>query len=366
MIRVLHVINSLAPAGAETLLVQLCAHLPQAGVQPVVAYVFGDDTLEGELKRQAIHAMRLSGGNTPSITALARAIYLVRARKIQIVHTHLVYAGIVGKLAAAFCGVPVVSTRHFTSDPKQNTIPYRMDNWLTRHYASRLIAVSENVRNAVAGERWLDPRKVVVHRNAIDVAAFEAKRPEQDPSAPFVVGTVGRLETPKAHEIFVEAVALLRGRGLDVRGVIAGDGRRRRELEGICAAHGVSEHIRFLGNVAHHDMPALFASFDAFVLSSHWEGLPLVLIEAAASGLPIVATDVGAVKEIVEDGRTGFVVALRDASAIANAVHRLIAEPDMRDSLGKRGRVLAQAEFDISILARKTADLYREILGVEN
>lgn len=365
VIRVLHLINTLAPGGAESLVTDLCARLPSEDIEPTVAYVFGDGSLAGTLENRGIRVERLSRGNRPSPVSLFRLLRLIRARKIEIIHVHLVYAGIIGKIAARLLGVPVVMTRHWVSDPRHGTLLYRLDDWLTRRYATVLIAAGEQVRAAIFRENWMPPERVVLQRNAIGVSAFEKKvhRPAAD--GRYTVGTVGRMEAPKAQDVFLRAMVRIREGLPGARGVIAGDGRMREQLEELRSRLGLNDAVDFLGAVPRHNVPDLLSSLDVFVLTSSWEGLPMALIEAAASGLPVVATDVGGVREVVQDGLNGFLVPSGDWQQIAAKVLLLLNDTEMRAAFGAQARGRAKAEFDIARLARDTADLYRRILRPE-
>ncbi|HPU84427.1 MAG TPA: glycosyltransferase [Candidatus Latescibacteria bacterium] len=363
MIRVVHVINTLAPGGAETLVANLCAKLPGEGVQPAVAYLFGDATLAARLTEAGVHVEALSSGERPSPFALCRLLQIIRTRKIQLVHAHLVYAGITAKIAARLSGTPVVMTRHSAFEPKANTFFYRFDNWLTRRYAARLVAVGEEVRATILKERWMEPDRVVLHRNAIDVSEFRPKHHQPSPDGAYIVGTVGRMEAPKAQEVFLEAVARVRAGYPNVKAVIAGDGRLRSHLEGVRSRLGLDTAATFLGSVTRKDIPGLLNTFDVFVLSSDWEGLPLALLEAAASGLPVVATDVGGVHEIVQNGKNGWLVEPGNVEQLARRIGALLSDVEMRERFGRQARAFVETEFDITRLARETAALYREVLN---
>ncbi|HOM57570.1 MAG TPA: glycosyltransferase family 4 protein, partial [Candidatus Latescibacteria bacterium] len=299
----------------------------------------------------------------PSPLAFYRTLKLIRARNIQLVHAHLAYAGIVAKTAARVRGIPVVMTRHLEFEPKAGTFAYRLDNWLTRRYADKLIAVGERVRTAILNEGWMEPERVVLHKNAIDLTGFKPKRHRLSSEGTYVVGTVGRMEEQKAQEMFLEAVARVRIEYPNVKAVIAGDGRRRRHLEEVRSRLGLDTVVTFLGSVPRKDIPGVLNTFDVFVLSSNWEGLPIALIEAAASGLPIVATDVGGVHEIVQNGKNGWLVEPGNVEQLAGRIGALLSDVEMRERFGREARAFVEAEFDITRLARETAALYREVLN---
>lgn len=158
-----------------------------------------------------------------------------------------------------------------------------------------------------------------------------------------VVLMVARLSTQKAHEVMLEALA--RAAHPRLRLVVVGDGARRAELEKIVADRGLDQAVTFLG--LRRDVPRLLAGADLFALSSVHEGVPISVIEAMTQGLPVVATDVGALRDLVTDGVDGFLVESGDAAALAERLTRLADDPALRDGLGRRARERARAEFTI-------------------
>ena len=363
MIRAIHVINSLELGGAETLLARLCRYLPEYGVEPVVATLRGPGRLAPAFASVGTKIVDLSWHGRAVPWAPWRLARAIRQHEADIVHTHLVHAGIAGKLAAAIAGRPVVTTRHYARNAKHDTALYRLEHYLTRRYAARVVAVGEQVRHHLVSRSLADPSRIVVHRNAVDLGAFSERRRRDTSGGDFLIGTMGRLHPVKAHEVFLKAMAHLHRRHPGVAAAIVGGGQRRATLEALSRDLGLEGVVRFVGPVPHEDVPSWFDRFDVFVLSSDWEGLPMVVLEAAAAGLPIVATDVGDVGEVVRDGDTGYLVPPRDPRALADAIARMIEEPDSRREMGSNARALAESQFDVRRLAQQTAELYREVLA---
>lgn len=363
MIRALHIINSLAAAGAETLLVQLCRRLPEQGVEPTVASLLGPGPLSPLLAQDRIPTVDLSRGGRFDVAAVLKLAAAIRRHRIDVVHTHLVYAGIVGKLAAVATGRPVISTRHYMADPRERTLPFRLEDRLTTSCAARVVAITDCMREAILAQRLVEPERVAVHRNAIDLDLFISRIRPSSRREGTLVGTIGRMEPPKAQEVYLEAMSLVRRCVPSVRGILVGDGRRREELLRLRAQFALGDVVTFSGSVPPDEIPSLLAGFDVFVLSSNWEGLPMVLIEAQAAGVPIVATAVGGVPEVVHDGATGLLVPPRDPTALAGAIVRLLEDQALRWQLGVNAAAHAEREFDIRRLARQTAAMYREVLA---
>jgi glycosyltransferase involved in cell wall biosynthesis len=206
------------------------------------------------------------------------------------------------------------------------------------------------------------PEKLRVILNAADLGIFRRdpetrwrKREEWGiDDAAFAIGTVGRMAPEKNHALLLSAVAPLLGR--DCALVIAGDGSERPATERLARELGVDAWVRFLGET--RDVSAVLSGLDLFVLSSHFEGLPMVLLEAMGTSLPVVATAVGGVPGVVSDGETGCLVADGDAEALRATVLRLRKDPLLLDRMGRRARELALQRHSLERMANEYFDAY--------
>jgi len=279
------------------------------------------------------------------------AVDLVRRERIDVIHAHLwkahVLAAVVGRVAAT----PVLATVH--------GMHMTMGD-LEAHLVGRTHAcmVSEAAR-AHALAVGAAPRRLHVVRNGVDDEVF-APRPRAA-GLPPTVGFVGRLSPEKDPRTFVEAAALIHARAPGVRFVIVGDGPLRTEIEALVAERGLDGVLAFAG--VRDDMPATYAAFDVLALTSRHEGTPLAVLEAMACGLPIVATSVGGVPELVCDDESGVLVAPSDAGAIAAAVLALLDDPRRRSSLSAAARARVVERFALRTQVVRTAALLREVAG---
>jgi glycosyltransferase involved in cell wall biosynthesis len=222
---------------------------------------------------------------------------------------------------------------------------------LMRPLTTRTICVAENELRKGIAARTCDAQHTVVIRNAIDVQ--RAPRAKPDEGTPRIV-FVGRLKYPKDGETLLRAAAALGDRDYVLE--IVGDGPDREQLESL--PH--DERVRFAGE--RDDVPQLLAASSVFVLSSRSEGLPISVLEAMAAGLPVVASDVGGLREQVVDGETGLLVPAGDAAALADALARLIDDPSLRRTMGDASRARAEALFDLPAFHRAHLELYRSLL----
>jgi glycosyltransferase involved in cell wall biosynthesis len=301
--------------------------------------------------QRAVHPVR-------DVLGLVELVRLCRAVRPDILHANSSKVGVLGRLAAALARVPIrVFTVHgwaFKADTGLTARLYLLADRLVRPLTTAIVCVAEGERIAGLAARTCTDRQAVVIPNAVDVAAFAPADPRREP--PLVV-SVGRLKAPKDFDTLVRALALLpAGRR---RATIVGDGPDRPALEDAARALGVD--LELAGE--RDDVPELLAGSTVFVLSSRSEGMPISILEAMAAGLPVVASRVGGVPELVEDGVTGLLVPPGDARALADALGRLDADPELRARLGAAGRARAAERFDLPRFRAAHVDLYARLLA---
>jgi sugar transferase (PEP-CTERM/EpsH1 system associated) len=249
----------------------------------------------------------------------------------------------------------------------------RMRRWMAP-FITRYVAVSVDLKDWLIDRVGIPALKVMHIPNGIDTAAFTVVRDPPPPRrllgrfAPpgtVLIGNVARLDKVKDHAGLLAAFKLLReeiGRqDIDCRLVVAGDGPQRDELQRQIVELGLTESVRLLGNW--RDVAALLAECDVFVLSSMAEGMPLTLLEAMAARLPVVATEVGDVASVVEDGVTGTLVPAGNPSALASALRAYGVDEALRRQHGDAGHARAVARFDQGTMVAAYAGLYDELLG---
>jgi glycosyltransferase involved in cell wall biosynthesis len=230
------------------------------------------------------------------------------------------------------------------------------------------VAVAEDAREVATRVEGVSSAKVVTIVNGVDTDAF---RPTPDrglaraelgvPTSGFHIGVVARLSPEKDHATLLAAFARVHAERPDTILTLVGDGPLRRELEALAGELGIGRAVRFAG--ARRDVARALAAFDVFALSSRTEGLSLTLIEAAAMGLPIVATRVGGNSEVVVDGETGWLVPAADPASFARALLACAAEP-RRTAMGLRGRERAVERFSIDRMTRAYEAIYDEVVGL--
>jgi glycosyltransferase involved in cell wall biosynthesis len=328
----------------------------QEGVTPVLLPSLGRE----------LHPIR-------DVATFWRLVQIIRAERPDVVHTHKSKAGAVGRLAAWVCGVPViVHTFHghvlhgYFGTAK--TKAFRLIERAMALLSDRIVAVSPGVKADLVGYRVAPAEKIDVVSLGFDLGRFtRSKRGQGGLRAELglgsgvpLIGIVARLVPIKDLAFFLEAARRVLAKRPDAVFAIAGDGELREELERRAAALGIAAQVRFLG--FRSDLERIYPDLDVLCLTSANEGSPVSLIEGLASGCAAVSTDVGGVRDVLENGRLGVLVKPGDAEAFAGAVLALLADQPRRQALGEAGRRSALERYSIDRLVGDLDRLYRGLL----
>ena len=380
--KIVHVIARLNVGGAALSVLELAATQRRRGHDVLVVagtIPEGEASMEYVARELDVPYLRLPAlKREVSILADLEAIRtlrrLLRERQPDVLHTHTSKAGTTGRLAALLSGrrrpKVVVHTFHgHVLSGYFDTTRERMFRVIERvlaHASDRLIAVSEEVRDDLVRLRVAPFAKFSVIPYGFDLDGRvrhddrERIRNRAEAGAgdtAFVIGWAGRLTAVKRPLDLVRTAAAVDGSVL----VLAGDGELRPELEALTNELGMSDRVHLLGYVS--DMGSWYAAFDAFLLTSANEGAPVVAIEAQAAAVPVVATDAGGTRAVVDDGETGFVVNIGDIDALADRLSRLRDDPRLSNELGAAGAERMRKKFSIERMADNVEAVYAKILN---
>jgi glycosyltransferase involved in cell wall biosynthesis len=374
---VCHIITKLELGGAQQNTLFTVSHLDPARFRAVL--VTGEPGLLDD------EARKLPGVEFHQIPSLARALRplsdlralvaltrLLRKLKPAIVHTHSSKAGILGRLAARLAGVPVIiHSIHGFGFTRDQSWPVRRTlialECLVAKITTRFFAVSEANRQLGVELGFFPADRCAVIRSGVDLAAIRktgvdttAKKRELglEPGRP-VVGMVAPMKPQKAPLDFVRVAAKVAARKPDTQFLFVGDGELREAMEEEITRLGLVKAFRLAG--WRRDVPAIMRCLDIFVLTSRWEGLPRVYLEALASGVPVVGTRVDGSAEVVRDGINGYLLAPGDVQGLADKVLSLLANPTLAADMGRRGESLP-SEFDIHDMVRLQEAEYDRLL----
>jgi glycosyltransferase involved in cell wall biosynthesis len=368
--RVAMIIDSLRIGGAQKLVTQFVSAVSRQTIESTVISLRGDPVASN---LDIIHSAGAEVESFPSrslldVGRLMRLIRFLRAEKFDLIHTHLSYANILGCLAGRFAGIPVIATLHSTGhDPEQKSrLITRLEEVILRYFARRIIAVGYTVASTF--QERLGPRAMDVIPNGVPApidlppqARQQLRREIAGDENRVVIISIGRFVPAKGYEDMIEAFAVLHRQDPRSVLVIAGVGKLFEKIKNQISELQLEDSIICLG--ARNDVPQLLAASDIYASSSHWEGLPVALLEAMMAGLPIIATSVGDIPKVVTP-ETGIIVPPHKPACLAGALSDLVSAPVKARAMGAAARTRAMQEYSLESWIRRLTSLYEETLSL--
>jgi len=360
-----HLIKGLGRGGAESLLPQAIRSTRGNATFSVGYFLPHKDALVSELRREETGVRCFDASSNGAILgSIPKVARWLAEEKADLVHAHLPVAGIVARFAGRLAGIPVVYTEH---NLQQRYHPLtRLASRVTWRLQDQVIAVSHEVADSIrvsVGEQV--PLEVVhngidLRRTATAESRTEARRRlGLDEAAP-LVGAVAVFRPQKRLDLWLHAAARLLRQRPESRFLLIGDGPLRHELEELATELGIRERVRFPGMQA--EIASYLRSLDVYLMTSQFEGLPLALLEAMGTGLPIVATRVGGIPEAVTHQVEGWLVPFDDLEGIVAGVATLLDEPAMAREMGVRARARVERDFSVSRMTDRIEVLYERVL----
>ena len=368
--RIVHLMASPFYGGPERQMLGLARHLPSEVESAFVSFAEGG-LAQAFLDQALWHGFEVKTlvANTPRLFACIREVAgELRRLRADLVCCSGYKPDVVGWRAARRVGIPVVSISHgWTAATWKVRCYERLDRLILR-WMDAVVCVSkaqaEKVRAAGVPEA-----EIVVIQNAIGEDAFVAanagKRAEmaqwfaQPPR--WIIGAAGRFSPEKGFAVFIEAAAMVARQRPEAGFVLFGDGPLRGELERLIAARGLNGKFGLAG--FRNDLSSFLPNLDVNVMSSYTEGLPVVLLEASAAGIPTVATAVGGIPEVLDDGQSGYLVPAGDAAALADRIIALVDNEVQRQAMGEFARARVRRDFSFAAMSRAYHELFRKLVS---
>jgi glycosyltransferase involved in cell wall biosynthesis len=377
-LRILTVIESLARAGAEQALVNVLPELKAQGHTVEVAVLWSPYTLAEDLETAGVPVHRLGLSHRWNLAqGIPRLARICRQGRFDVIHSHLFFSGLYSTLTRPLTPrIKRVVTFHnlgYDSYPADNAwrkVRKRLDGLLMRHAVDGRIAVSTAVARHYQSHLKLPP--VSVLPNGFPVQTL---RPDSEPSASyvrdefglsaedFVLLFAGRYVHEKGHRFFLEALDVLRREGKRPKALIVGDGPLAVEVADEIARRGLEGQVMTRPSMPHAKLMDLLRESDLLVMASTHEGFPLSPAEAMALGKPVLATQVGGLPDLIEDGVSGALVPPQDPRALADGIARFMTDPEWRQQLAAGGRERVVSRFSSEHVACRLVEAYRAALG---
>ena len=368
---VLHTESSPGLGGQEIRTLHEAGWIREQGWRVIVAAHSGGK-LAARAREAGVETVAMPMRRAWDVAAVGRLVRLIRGERVSIVHTHSSIDGWLGGMAARVARVPVIRTRHVS-------IPIRRGwNPVYTQLADRVVTSGEAIRALVLAA-GVAPDRVVAIPAGVELSNFNGGgepasararggRGRDDALlaslglARPVVGSVAMFRGSKGHDHLLEAFRLLRAEVPGARLLLVGDGIRRQWVESLAREQGLGDAVVFAG--FRDDVPALLAAMDCFALAStRTEGVPQSLLQAFAAGTPVVATRIGGIPEVVEDGRTGLLVPPEDPRALAAALAAVLRDGAAARERAARARRLVEERFSHRASVGRLLALYEELLG---
>jgi glycosyltransferase involved in cell wall biosynthesis len=367
--RILFLSTSMGMGGADSQLLSAAQELRSRGHEVLIVSLtpLGPMGFEARSVGLPTESLEMRRG-FPDPRGLLRLVRIVRAWRPDVLHSHMVHANLMARVLRLIAPVPaLVSTIHNIHEGgRLRMIAYRLTNALVDH----MTIVSQAAFDRFVAEGIVPKEILRVVPNGVNTDRFrnlppgvrESLRHSLGLEREFVWLAVGRFETAKDYPNMLRAFTAVRERRPESVLLLVGRGSRQEETEALARDLGLGGAVRFLG--VRTDVPEVMSAADGYLMSSAWEGMPMVLLEAAAAALPIVATKVGGNEEVVRHEGTGFLVPPSDHEALGLAMLRLseLSEPERR-AMGERGREHIRTTYDLERVADRWEDLYREVLA---
>lgn len=361
--RIAHIIDDLGCGGAEQMVASLAAwqsHKSHLVLVICLRDVGANPVNIDELREAGVEIVTLGKPPGFHLATLQKLKARLEHDRIEVLHTHNHLVHHYGVAAGRLARVPVIlNTLHGIASLQTSASWTKALFWCSCLLSDRLVCVDDKVRHAFRENYCFPIRKLGIVRNGADLKRFLSLT-RRAPGNTLTFGSIGRLEPVKGYSTLLRAFAVLHREDSRVRLRLLGDGTLRTDLQALAKNLSISNAVSFEGFSL--DTPSFLAGIDIYVLSSLSEGLPLTLLEAMAAGLPIVATAVGGVPELIERSKCGWLCLPGDPEALAETMRMAIAAPDPR-AIGALGRRFVAESYSVERMADDYDNLYRALLA---
>ncbi len=360
-IKCFQVIPNLGEGGAEKLALSLADAIDKDKYDVTLVSLYkSQESIYEQLAREK--GLKIKFFNKKPGLDLMVICHLIKyflKEKPQIIHTHL-YSVKYIFLPAVLSGVKVrIHTVHSLADKELGWLDRCFMKVMYCYFNFIPVAISDFIRETLVAEYHLPSTRIPCIYNGIDVRLYTPGVPREFKANPLKICAIGSLRNIKNHHLLIEAFKLALEKNQDISLQIVGDGVLRKELEAKVKMYGLQDKVIFMG--VRSDIPGILSQSDVFAISSLHEGLPLSVLEAMASGLPIIATRVGGIPDVMTEGRNGFLVESGNVGAYCKAILKLVDDPKLREIMS-RNNLKDAWKYDVKVMAKGYEDLYASCL----
>ena len=369
-VNVLRIIPSLEMGGVERTLTSILPRLDKKKYKVYLCCLFKRDKLADTMESLNIPIIKFKmrarlDFDGKYIIGILRLAYLMKKMQIDIVHTHLYRANIAGRIAAKLAGVPVIIANEHNIDSWKK-FPQKLNDRVLAGITNKIIVVSNAVKDFYINKIGIPEDKITTIYNGVDIPKFQIhvdinkkKKEFGIKSSEKIITIIGRLHQQKGHCYFLKAAQIIVKKKPNVKFLIVGDGPLGSQLRDMSNDLKISKNVIFAG--LRNDIPQILAMSDISVLTSLREGFSITVLESMAAGKPVIATNVGGNSEIIEHGKTGFIIQPKSPEDMALYSLNLINNQELAKRMGQEAekRVL---NFSIDRMVEKTENLYKFLI----
>lgn len=369
--KILHIVFGLPIGGAEALLETICRKLDKQKYDIYVCSITDEGLLGPKIRETGVKLITLNSSlRVYSVATIVKLFLLIRKINPVIVQTHMFQANTLGRIASFLANVPVIIATEHGFYRYKRTRQIFID-WLLSHITDKIIVISETVKNYISSRSKIPVNKFQVIYNFIDIETFIPKKSKDElrqefgvSDLDFIIGSVGRIVKEKGYDILLQAMNLLRERGYSFKCIIVGDGKYLSTLKSNAVVANLSKDVIFTG--FRSDIADILQIFDIFALPTLDEGFGISIIEAQIMGLPVIASSVDAIPEIIQNGYNGLLVPPNDPYSLANEMEYLYKNAGRRSEIGIKARESVVERFSASVGVNNLDDLYTQLKHKKN
>ncbi len=357
--RIFYLITDLDIGGAENMLFELAQRIDKSKFIPEVGCLKGKGIVGKKLEALGIKVKYFHIEKLWHIYKLANVVSFLRQGRFDILHSYLFHANIIGRICGKLAGIPIVVSSIRVCE-REKLYHLWMDR-ITNRMVDLEICVSKEVKNFTIEKAGISEHKLEVVENGIPDTFLDAVTSHRNKKAhSLVVGTVARLSEQKGIEYLLYAAKKTIEQFPNITFIIVGSGPLASQLKELSIKLNISRNVKFIG--FRNDIPELLSVIDIFVLPSLWEGMPNALLEAMAAGKPVIATDTGGSKDLIDSNINGVLVEPANSEALAEAILKLLGDPAQRQRLGESAREKVKERFPIDKMVFKTEQIYTKLI----
>lgn len=351
--------GTLDPGGTEKQILLLCRYINREKFNLCIIS-FRGGRMEKEFEKENVPVRVIGKHYRFDLLALFKLILVFLKIKPDILHTFIFTSNTWGRIAGIVVRVPVIISSERSTDPWKKNHHFFIDKFLG-FFTDKIVCNSVSVKSHYEKKLGQISRKLIVIKNGIDLERFSFDNSKPVQKKEKIVLTVSRLSPEKGIQFLIESAKIVLKKTKDVKFLIAGEGPLRNELESLIKKYKIQDWVIFSGYIK--DIENLISESDVVILPSLWEGLPNILLEAMAMKKPVIATDVGGVREIVKNGENGFIVKPACAREIAERIIEVFSDEKNSLRMGESGYKFVKENFDVQKMVSSYQCLYTQLVA---